>query len=64
MTMLFSVGLTKNPLQPISRAKIASTPTAPVSRSLCFVDDIVVELPRAAAIFLKLRFVRHGLQKL
>jgi hypothetical protein len=43
ITMLVTVGLTKNPVQLTARAKVASTAKAPASRSLYFVDDIVIK---------------------
>jgi hypothetical protein len=41
IVMLVMVGLTKNPRQATPKAAIASTPTAPIRRSLSFLDDIV-----------------------
>ena len=42
ITMLDTVGFTKNPVQLTASAKVASTAKAPASRSLFFVDDIVI----------------------
>jgi|SRR5579862_1603463 len=40
-----SVGFTKNPVQLIASARVASAAEAPTTRILCFVDDIFVETP-------------------
>jgi hypothetical protein len=40
--MLVNVGFTKKPLQLTAKARAASAARAPIRRSLCFVDDIVM----------------------
>ena len=42
-----SVGFTKNPLQLTARARVVSAAKAPMSRILCFVDDIIAATPSA-----------------
>jgi hypothetical protein len=37
-----TVGFWKNPVQPIEIAKMASAAKAPIRRSLCFVDDMII----------------------
>ena len=44
-----NVGFTKKPRQLVARAKVASAAKAPISRSFCFVDDILVDTPWARA---------------
>ncbi len=44
------VGFTKNPLQLMASARVASAAKAPISRILCFVDDIFLETPWARAL--------------
>jgi hypothetical protein len=41
------VGLTKNPRQLIARANAASAAQAPITRTLCLMEDMVVGTPRA-----------------
>ena len=43
-----TVGFWKKPLQLTARAKVESAAKAMASRSLCFMDDIVVETPWTA----------------
>ncbi len=42
ITILVTVGFTKNPLQLTARARVASAANAPARRSLFLVDDIVI----------------------
>jgi hypothetical protein len=51
-----NVGFTKKPRQLIARAKVASAEKAPISRSFCFVDDILVDTPWARACSVPVRF--------
>ena len=42
MVMLEMVGFTKNPVQLMVRASVARKAKAPATRTLCFLDDIVI----------------------